>query len=84
MHAKQEVDNYMQAAAEYSLKLACICSDYENNQMVLMKRNRVASERSRLLEGLLAKIEQAVSNEKIKSTAVASSLQEFKQIPPLL
>ena len=83
-HVNDEYEYCRQVATESSLKLACICSDYENNQLSLMKRNRSVVDYTKKLIAILNSIDLAVAAEKIKSTSIVSQLRSFKELPSLL
>lgn len=83
-HMKEEYEYVRQAAAESSLKLACICSDYETNQMALMKRNRTMVDYAKKLLAFMNSVDQTVTSEKIKSSNLTSTLKSFKELPTLL
>lgn len=83
-HLNEEYEYCRQAAAESSLKLACICSDYETNQMSLMKKNRALVDYAKKLLSMMNSIDQTVTSEKIKSSNLTASLKAFKELPTLL
>lgn len=83
-HLNSEYEYCRQVATDSSLKLAMICSDYENNQLSLMKRNRSVLEYTKKIYAMLTNIDQTVNSEKIKSSNLAATLKDFKELPSLL
>lgn len=83
-HLNKEYDYCSQAAAEASVKLACICQDYEVNQMALMKKNRILVGYTNEALQCITSVEQAVSKDKITSQTIITSLKAFRQIPKVI
>lgn len=84
VHLNKEYDYCSQAAAESSVKLACICQDYEVNQMALMKKNRSVVGYANDALKCIYSVEQAVNSEKISSKVISAALKTFQQVAKVI
>lgn len=83
-HKEEDYNYCRQVAADSSLKLACVCQEYEMNQVALMKKNRNITGYANEVVKFLNAIDQAVSSEKIKSSTVNSVLKAYKGLPKVI
>ena len=79
-HLKEENEYFLQSATEASVKIANIYEDYEKNQMILMKKNRVLQSSYKSLQAILEVIDAAMVKEKIRSQQISDALSNYKHL----
>lgn len=75
--AEKDAEICRVAAHEATLKVATICTDYEGNQIMLIRQNKAQTIEINRLKNLIEEIQEVVKKEKVKSSTLKELLKNI-------